>query len=381
MKHVSKLELKEGAGDDATALVTKALDDFRAAFDARLKEIETKSAGDTKLKDRLDQLEAKMNRPGSTGTIETKSAELVAFESFLRGGAASMNDLEKKTLTVANNNVLAPLEYGREVLKLLRLLSPIRQYARVVSIGARQVSYPRRTGSTAASWVANETDARSESETSYEQALITPGELATYTDISQQLIEDNEYDLPGEISQDLAESFAIAEGTSFVSGSGTHQPTGLLTSTAISSMNTGNANGFPTSNPADVLIQMAHQLPTLHFQNGVWVMNRLTLGTLRQFKDNQGRYIVLDGLSQGAPPTLLGRPVVEAPDMPVIAAGNTPILLGDLQGYRIVDRISFNMLFDPYTLAASGQVRYHARRRVGGDVTHADRFIKLKVSA
>ena len=146
-------------------------------------------------------------------------------------------------------------------------------------------------------------------------------------------------------------------------------------------MNTGNANGFPTTNPADVLIQMAHQLPQLHFQNSVWVMNRLTLGTLRQFKDSMGRYLVLDGLTPNAPTTLLGRPVVDAPDMPVIAAGNTPILLGDLQGYRIVDRIAFNMLYDPYTQAANGVVRFHARRRVGGDVTHKDRFIKLKVSA
>lgn len=382
MKHVSELEFKEGdPADDQTALVTKALDDLRVAFDARLKEIETKAAPDSKLKDRLDALEAKMNRPGRNSDIETKSGEMLAFESFLRGGQANLNDLEKKALTVANNNVLAPIEYGAEVLKLLRLLSPIRAHARVVTIGAREVSYPRRTGSTAASWVQNETDARTESETSYEQALITPGELATYVDVSQQLIEDNEYNLPGEISQDLAESFAIAEGIAFVSGSGTNQPMGLLTNTNIASMNTGNANGFPASNPADVLIQMAHQLPELHFKNSCWVMNRLTLGTLRQFKDSMGRYLVLDGMTPSAPTTLLGQPVVDAPDMPVIAAGNTPILLGDLQGYRIVDRISFNMLYDPYTQAANGQVRYHARRRVGGDVTHKDRFIKLKVSA
>lgn len=382
MKHVSELEFKEGdPADDQAALVTKALDDLRTAFDARLKEIETKAAPDTKLKDRLDALEAKMNRPGRTSDIETKSAEIVAFESFLRGGTANLSDLEKKTMTVANNNVLAPIEYGAEVLKLLRVLSPIRGYARTVTIGAREISYPRRTGSTAATWINTETDTTDDTGTTYEQALITPGELRAKVPVSQQLIEDNEYNLTGEISQDLAESFAIAEGAAFVSGSGTNQPMGLLTSTAISSMITGNASGFPTTNPADVLIQMAHQIPELHFKNSVWVMNRLTLGTLRQFKDSMGRYLVLDGMTKDAPTTLLGQPVVDAPDMPVIAAGNTPILLGDLQGYRIVDRVSFNMFYDPYSLVSSGQVLYHARRRVGGDVTHKDRFIKLKVSA
>jgi len=37
-------------------------------------------------------------------------------------------------------------------------------------------------------------------------------------------------------------------------------------------------------------------------------------------------------------------------------------------------------LRDAYTLATNGQVRFHARKRVGADVTHPDRFIKLRVA-
>ena len=110
-------------------------------------------------------------------------------------------------------------------------------------------------------------------------------------------------------------------------------------------------------------------------------MNRATLGAIRTWKDGDGRYLVLDPITEGAATTLLGRPVVEMVDMPNVAANTFPIVFGDLQGYRIVDRVGFTTLRDPYTLASKGQTRIHVRKRVGADVTHPDRFVKLKVAA
>jgi HK97 family phage major capsid protein len=110
-------------------------------------------------------------------------------------------------------------------------------------------------------------------------------------------------------------------------------------------------------------------------------MNRNTLGTLRQLKDGNGRFLLVDPIAQGMPMTLLGRPIVEAVDMPDVATDALPIIFGDMQGYRIVDRVSFSMLRDPYSMASKGQVVIHARRRVGGDVTNPDRFVALKVAA
>ena len=109
-------------------------------------------------------------------------------------------------------------------------------------------------------------------------------------------------------------------------------------------------------------------------------MNRSTLSALRQLKDGQGRYLLADPLSATAPSTLLGRPVVEMLDMPNVAANAYPIVFGDMSGYRIADRVELATLRDPFTQAAVGQVRFHARKRVGADLTHADRFVKVKVS-
>jgi HK97 family phage major capsid protein len=47
----------------------------------------------------------------------------------------------------------------------------------------------------------------------------------------------------------------------------------------------------------------------------------------------------------------------------------------------IVDRVALAVLRDPFTQATTGNVRYIARRRVGGQVILAEAINKLKVTA
>jgi len=332
------------------------------------------------------RIETKMARPVATNLNndnDNAPLERKAFESFLRHGVERMDPIETKALTVASDaagGYLAPEEFGNELIKLLVEHSPIRQYAKVISISAPSIKYPRRTSGTTAYWV-DETDDRTASAPGFEQITLTPHELATYTDVSNALLEDNAYNLEGELLADYAESFGKVESLAFVKGTGTGQPVGIMTATGITEVTTGAAGGFPATNPADVLIGMYHAIATSHAQNGVWLMNRNTLSTVRQWKDGNGRYLVLDPISNGAPSTLLGRPIVEAIDMDDIEADASPILFGDLSGYRIVDRVGLSTLRDPFSLATKGQVRLHARKRVGADLTHPDRFVKLTVAA
>ncbi len=67
--------------------------------------------------------------------------------------------------------------------------------------------------------------------------------------------------------------------------------------------------------------------------------------------------------------------------MPSIAGNAFPVVFGDFNSaYRIYDRVSLTLLRDPFTQATNGLVRFHARRRVGGDVVKAEAIRKLKIS-
>jgi HK97 family phage major capsid protein len=99
-------------------------------------------------------------------------------------------------------------------------------------------------------------------------------------------------------------------------------------------------------------------------------------------KDSQKQYLWQPSIAAGQPETFLGRPILEAVDLPDIAAGTFPVLFGDFaSAFRIYDRTTLTLRRDPYTQADSGLTRFRARRRVGARVVRAEAVRKLKISA
>ena len=381
MKHFDPrfagLETKaEGDTPEGLDAVTAALDGLKADMTA-----ERKAFGS-----RLDGFEARLNRPAAGLETKAASIEARAFDAYLHRGLEGMDGTERKALAVGapgdgggpNGGYLATPEFGAELLKLIVQFSPVRSYAKKVTLNGPSLAYPRRLTSVAASWTA-EAAPRTPSAPTFERQTITPYSLTAEAIVSDELLEDNAYDLQGELLAEFAEQMGVTEGAAFINGTGNGQPVGLLTSTdaRIKILKTGAAAGFPAANPGDFLMQAFHAVPSVVAQNGAWMMNRTTLGLIREFKDGQGRYLFAPALAEGAASTFLGRPIIEAIDMPDVAAGATPIMFGDFAGYRIVDRVAPTILRDPYTLAGTGQVRFIGRKRVGADVTHPDRFLKI----
>ncbi|WP_037317183.1 phage major capsid protein [Ruegeria halocynthiae] len=323
---------------------------------------------------RLDKLEAKGNRPQITGPANPVmgGTEVKAFAAYLSTG-------EKKSLTTASdtaNHILAPEDVSGEFIRNLVEYSPIRAIADVRTTAAANIILPKRTGITNAAWV-GETDARTGSETTFDQSEIVVKEIATFVDMSLQLAEDSANVL-SEVNLALAEDFGQKENVSFVSGNTALEPAGFMTNANI-------AETVATSNSAispDELIALMYALPATYRNTGTWVMNGQTLAAIRTLKDGHGNYLWQPSYQAGQPETILGRPVVEAVDMPDVAADAEPIIFGDFKrGYRIYDRLSLAVLADPYTQRANGLMRYHARRRVGAGVVRPDAFRKLQMAA
>jgi HK97 family phage major capsid protein len=85
-------------------------------------------------------------------------------------------------------------------------------------------------------------------------------------------------------------------------------------------------------------------------------------------------------LTEGQPDRLLGYPVIEAEDMPDIAASQCPIAFGNFKaGYLIAERRQTTILRDPYTNKPF--VQFYATRRIGGQVMDSDAIKLLKIEA
>lgn len=383
MRTARKIELKDENGDPV-AVVTKSLGDLQTAVDNRLKVIETKSADATKLADRLDKIEAKLARPavhtGDKPGDDQAAIERKTFAKFIRGGRDNLAAEEQKSLFEGDNvqgGFLNYPQFSTEVIRYLTLISPVRQVARINQTANSSLILPTRATITNALW-SNEISTASESQPAWAQQEISVHELRTYVDISQRLLEDSAVDVVAEVNQAFAEDFGQKEGAAFVNGTGTDQPEGFMVNANISYVPGGDANNLTASG----LITLFHSLPAFYRNRGAWAMNGQTIGAVRNLvTSGTGRPLWVDSLSPENPATLLGRPVVEMPDMPAIAANAYPIAFGDWQNaYRIVDRIGLTVLRDPFSQAANGIVRFHARRRVGGQTVKAEALKKLKIA-
>lgn len=370
--------------DEIDSVVTKALDDLQKSVDDRLKAIETKSAANdnTKLVERLDHIETKLNRPAILkGDNDNVSPEQKAFTSYLRRGKEALELDEVKALRVADDTAggyLAPSEFSAEVIKGIVEFSPIRQAARVGSTSSGEVILPKRTGRPTANWV-GETEDRSATESAYGQIEVPIHEAACYVDVSQRLLEDAAVNVEAEVAFDLAEEFGRLEAAAFNKGDGNKKPLGIMAAAGVAYTATGNGSTLGTA-PADTLIDHFYSLPAYYRNRGVWLMNSKTIAAVRKLKDGStGAYLWQPGLAQGDPATVLGRPLIEDPEMPDVGAGTEPILFGDIaSAYRIYDRVALSLMRDPYSQATKGLVRFHARRRTGGSLVLAEALRKIR---
>jgi HK97 family phage major capsid protein len=376
---LTSLEFKndDNGGQGGEPDPVKAIEELSAALTGKM---ETFSAELKKVNDKVDAEVAKRKRPGAEhNNDDSDKIERKAFETFLRKGREALSADEVKTLRISDDTAggyLAEEDFVAEVDKNIVQYSPVRQAARVGQTASGAVIIPKRTGRPTASWV-GETETRTETESTYGQAEIPIDEMACYVDVSNKLLEDAAVDVGAEVAFDVAEEFGRAEGAAFVSGNGVKKPLGFMSDTNVSYTPGGHA----TLIQADGLIDLYYALAPFYRQRGVWMINGSTLAAIRKLKDLQGRYLWEPSLVAGSPETILGRPAIEAVDMPDIAANAYPVAFGDFSsGFRIYDRVSLSLIRDPYTQATSGLTRFHARRRVGARVVRAETIRKLKIA-
>lgn len=342
------------------------------------------------VKGRLEKAGRVALRPMLQGSADLAGTEMKGFvDGYLRHG----RETELKSLSgtvAADGGYAVPQEIDTMIARRLVEISPIRAVANVVRTGTSGFRRLISTGGTASGWV-SETGARPET-ASPKLAEIAPptGELYANPSATQAMLDDAAFDLEGWLAGEIATEFARAEGAAFISGTGTNQPKGFLAGTtsaaadqarafgSLQFIGSGNAAGFDSA-PEAKLIDLVCQLKAPLRQGAVWVMNSTTLASVRKLKTADGAFLWQPGLVDGQPDRLLGYAVIEAEDMPDVAANQFPIAFGNFKaGYLIAERRQTTILRDPYT--NKPYVQFYATRRVGGQVMDSDAIKLLKIT-
>ena len=317
-----------------------------------------------------------------------------AFDAYMRGGdAAGLATLEAKAMSIGSNadgGYTVPVELEHEIGKRLTAISPIRSIAGVRTISGNVYKKPFMTAGPAVGWV-GETDARTQTASPTLDQLSFPAmELYAMPAATSTLLEDSAVNIDEWLAQEVEAVFAAQEGTAFVTGDGSNKPKGFLAYDTVANASwswgnlgfiaSGAAGAFTGSHPSDALVDLIYALKAGYRQNANFLMNRKTQSAIRKFKDSAGQYLWQPPAVAGGRASLMTFPVVEAEDMPDIAAGSLSIAFGDFgRGYLIVDRAGVSVLRDPYS--AKPYVLFYTTKRVGGGVQDFDAIKLMKFAA
>jgi len=407
------LETKAGIPQDAVVThgeMMRAFEAFKESNDERLNRRDADVVLEEKLSRidqaiaaqtrRLDEITLKAARPAlgdnreaarDTAVLEHKAA----FEAYVRSGeSGNLRALELKALSVGSSpdgGYLVPPEIETEIGRRLTAVSPIRAIAGVRTISGNVYKKPFMTAGPAVGWV-GETDARPQTASPVLDELSFPAmELYAQPAATATLLEDSAVNIDEWLAQEIEQVFAEQEGAAFVAGDGNNKPKGFLAYPTVDNdiwswgsvgyVPSGAVGAFAASNPSDALIDLAYALGPAYRQNAVFLMNRRTQGSIRKFKDSSGNYIWQPPVSAGSRASLMGFPLIDAEDMPDIAADSLSIAFGNFaRGYLIVDRAGVSVLRDPFS--AKPYVLFYTTRRVGGGVQDFDaiKLMKFAVS-
>jgi HK97 family phage major capsid protein len=407
------LETKAGVPHDAVVThgeMMRAFEAFKDANDERLDRRDTDVVLEEKLARigatidaqarRIDEITLKAARPalGQESNVARVRAgapeHKAAFDAYVRTGeAGGLRALEVKAMSIGSNadgGYLVPPEIEATIGQRLTAISPIRGIAGQRTISSNIYKKPFMTAGPAVGWV-GETDARTQTASPTLDELSFPAmELYAMPAATANLLEDSAVNIDQWIAQEVEQVFAAQEGTAFVTGDGNNKPKGFLSYTAVDNgswswgnigyVASGAAGAFAGSNPSDALIDLVYAVKAGYRQNGMFVMNRKTQSALRKFKDTTGQYLWQPPAIAGGKASLMTFPVIEAEDMPDIAANSLSIAFGDFnRGYLVVDRAGVSVLRDPYT--AKPYVLFYTTKRVGGGVQDFDAIKVMKFAA
>lgn len=334
-----------------------------------------KDAGTQKLRDQMAELYKRIDPLARTPIAGDNTRERKVAGDFMR--ALIKNDKElarnieqKETLwpshvlhTGGNENIdTGSMNQGGYLIPEL-LHNEIARIIEEAGVSRREMMYlpfagagnerrlPVETTSPSVSWIA-EGQQKPPTKPTIGQVIQTLEKLAAITILTDELIEDANFDIISYLGRRFAEVIAVEEDNQFFAGVGAPW-TGLINAAGIIpvSVNVGVLAANVT--PEDML-NLKYALPTGARRGGKYYMNPEVWAALRSYRastiasgDKEGNYLLQSPLD-GTPNLLWGSPVVEvdalpgiaditAPDEPFALFGNLSraAVYGDKAGTRI----------------------------------------------
>lgn len=324
-------------------------------------------------------------RSAVAGHVEARPEERAAevqtdadrIRSLARGETRSLN-FERRDVKVTSTGAPVPTSFYDTIIEVARYTGPMLETSTVLNTaGGENLQIPRTNAYSTGS-IIGEGSTISESDPTF-SAFLTLGafKYSFLVQVSLEMIEDSGVDLLGYMGTNVGQALGLAVNAGLTTGTGTTQPTGIVTSAAAGiTGGTGVSGAFTTANVIDLVYSTDNAVRRLP---GFGIMGSATaMAAARKLTDPMGSYVWQPSLQVGQPDRLLGYPVFENPSMAAVGTSAKSLIAGDLKTYivRQVGGIRLDRS-DDYAFA-DGLVTFRAIFRVDGGLpqtAHVKTFV------
>lgn len=237
------------------------------------------------------------------------------------------------------------------------------------------VAIPALNAKTTTYWVA-ESGAPTEGAPTVRQITMSPKTVGAYVDISRKLSKQSSPDAENIFRNDMVSQVASAIDTVGINGGGSNEPTGILQTSGIGSVNMGDNGLAPT------WVSVVNNVREVSIDNALggnlaFLTNPKVVGKMRQVvrvASTDSRFIMDENN------TLMGYRVVQTNNVPSGLTKGTSsgvcsaIIFGNFNDIIIGQWGGTDVLVDPYTGSGSGTIRVVVFADVDVAVRHAESF-------
>jgi len=297
-----------------------------------------------------------------------------AFDLYMRGKKDKA--YQQFDLTIgggSDGGYLVGTEYANAITQKMNEASIMRGLANGISTNSDRI-IPFEAAPVQA-YLVDEGAAFTQSDPGFGQIKIGAYKMGCFTKVSQELLNDNLYNLAGEIARQFGRAWGELSDKLFLTGTGTNQPKGLFTATS-NVVTSGTA-----SITFDDYISAYYALKSPYRVNATWIANDTTVAATRKIKDTNGQYIWTPSVQEGQPDRILGRPVATSPFVDAIAATKKVVAFADCRNYTILDRQGARIQVLDQPWAVNGMVGYIGFIRTDGNLLLNEASVVLQMKS
>lgn len=323
---------------DLTEDELKEVEKVKAEVEGVDKQIDAAKTVEGMAKTDVPAEEGKAEDEKTADEKEIEEQETRAFEAEIRGMWKDLNERTDNTpLSKGQNGAVIPVTIANRIIRKLYEISPIAERATKYNVkGTLNIPYygEDSTNKINVGFQGAEFTAISANSGKFTNISLTGYVAGALSLISRSLINNTEFDLVGYVVDQMAYSIrrflegVLLNGSGAISGqtgtveglTGVTQTVNAAAATAI----TGNE-----------LIELQDSVPDMFQEGAIWIMSSKTRTAIRQLKSNTGYYLLQPDITSAFGYKLLGHDVYVSDNMPEMAAGNTAIYYGNMEGLAL----------------------------------------------